>query len=191
MSQQTFFQVGGAREFHESETQQQEALCILRHRPLTKISFEQDWAKNGSRLAPAIDALRNGWGFEIIGNGSTRNPYQLVHPNQSPAMVMATRRIKDLYYESEHWHKIREQRWQHDNYRCVLCVASCRGAIQCHHIRYRLFSESLDELMTVCDHHHNMIHENSFLSFPKGVDLWIAERLLGIVAYEFEGWLLP
>jgi hypothetical protein len=188
--QGTFFDVGGARAFHESETQQQEALLILRHRPLTKKSFEQDM-KNGSRLAPAIDALRNGWGFEIEGKGTTEKPYQLVSPRQSPTKVMTTDAIKDAYYETSHWVETRDRRYQHDNFRCVICVGSCRGSLRCHHITYNLFGESLNELMTVCEHHHSMIHDNCLLSFPKGVDLWIAERLLGLVAYPFEEWLLP
>jgi hypothetical protein len=191
MSQGMFFDTESVRAFHESESQQQEALAILRRRPLTKISFEQDWTKNGSRLAPAIDALRNGWGFEIEGYGTTKKPYQLSNPNQSPTKVMATKRIQELYYESPHWSHIRESRWQKDNYRCVLCVGSCRDSIRCHHVKYNLFGESLDEVMTVCERHHDMIHENCFLAFPKGVELWIAERLLGVVAYPFEEWLLP
>jgi hypothetical protein len=190
MSQGTFFEIGSPRDFHESQTQQEEALAILRHRPLTKVSFEQDM-KNGSRLAPAIDALRNGWGFEIIGKGTVKSPYQLTSPMQSPAKVLTTDAIKDAYYETNHWASIRDKRFQHDNFRCVICVGSCRDSIACHHITYNLFGESLNELMTVCDYHHRMIHDNSLLSFPKGVELWIAERLLGVVAYSFPEWLLP
>jgi hypothetical protein len=190
MSQGTFFEIESARDFHESQTQQEEALLILRHRPLTKVSFEQD-TKNGSRLAPAIDALRNGWGFEIIGKGTDKSPYQLATPNQSPTKVMTTDAIKDAYYETSHWEKTRDSRYRHDNFRCVICVNSCRDSLRCHHITYNLFGESLDELMTVCERHHDMIHDNCLLSFPKGVDLWIAERLLGVVAYPFPGWLLP
>jgi hypothetical protein len=194
MGQGLFFDIGGARAFHESETQQQEALAILRVRKLTKVSFEQDWQKNGSRLAPAIDILRNGWGFDIAGTGKTKDPYWLLNPNQSPTKVRTTEHIKDLYRASEHWASIREQRFQHDNYRCVLCVGSCRDELQCHHITYNLFAEKLDELMTVCRYHHELIHDPSRgcrLSFPIGVDTHVAERLLGLVAYPFEEWLLP
>lgn len=191
MSQGTFFEVAGARGHHESETQQQEALQILRHRKLTKVSFEQDWKKDGSRLAPAIDILRNGWGFDIAGTGTTKDPYWMLDLNQSPTMVRTTDRLKELYWESQHWIDLRERRWQHDNYRCVLCVGSCRDEIQCHHICYNLFGEKLDELMTVCKFHHELIHESCRLKFPTGVGLYVAERLLGVVAYPFEEWLLP
>jgi hypothetical protein len=186
-----FFDVGTAREFHESESQQQEALSILRHRKLTKESFERDWRKDGSRLAPAINILRKGWGFDIGGNGTKKDPYWLQDPNQSPTRVRTTEQIKSLYYDSSHWLDIRERRFQNDNYRCVACVESCKDAIQCHHFKYKLFSERLNELITVCDSCHEMMHEDSRLTFPIGVDLWVAERLLGVVSYPFEEWLLP
>lgn len=191
MSHGYLFEVESARAFHESETKQQEALAILRHRKLTKLSFERDIAKDGCRLAPSIDILRNGWGFEIAGTGTKDDPYWLLNPKQSPARVKTTEQIKNLYYECDHWVSIRERRWQHDNYRCVLCVESCREVIQCHHVTYNLWNERLDELMTVCESHHKMIHDACFLKFPTGVETWIAERLLGVVAYPFEEWLLP
>jgi hypothetical protein len=191
MSQGTFFEIESARAFQESETKQQEALSILRHRKLTKLSFERDWSKDGCRLAPAIDILRNGWGFEIAGNGSKDDPYWLLNPDQSPAKVRTTSQLKDLYWECDHWAKIRDRRWQHDNFRCVLCVASCRDSIRCHHVVYNLFNETLDQVMTVCEFHHKMIHAACFLKFPTGIETWIAERLLGVIAYPFEEWLLP
>lgn len=190
-SQGFFFETGIARKFHESKSQQQEALAILRRRKLTKRSFEQDWMKNGCRLAPAIDILRNGWGFSIEGTGSSKNPYWLLDPNQSPTKVRATDEIKNAYYESEHWVSMRDKRFQHDNYRCVMCVGSCRDEIQCHHALYNLYHEKLDELITVCRYHHELIHSGGYIKFPTGIDLCIAERLLGVVAYPFEEWLLP
>ena len=189
VTQGFLFETGSARAFHESESQQQEALKILRHRKLTKLSFERDFA-NGSRLAPAIDVLRNGWGFNIAGAGTTKDPYWMINPKQSPTKVR-DRKIQPLYYDSGHWCEIREKRFKNDNYRCVFCVASCRDSIQCHHIRYDLFNEKLDEVVTVCEYHHGVIHEHSAIGFPIGVDLWIAERLLEVVAYPFEEWLLP
>jgi hypothetical protein len=188
MTQWTFFELGGAREFHECETNQQEALAILRRRPLTKVSFELD--RQGARLAPAINILRKGWGFEIDGDGSRKHPYRLLDKNQSPSMVHTTEGIKNAYYATEHWVKIREQRFEHDHHRCVICVGPCHDENFCHHIKYNLFNESLDELMTVCESHHLMIHDNCLLKFPTGVSLPIAERLLNVVAYPFEDWLL-
>lgn len=184
------FDIGvGAREHNESESQQQEALKILRCRKLTKVSFERDWP--GSRLAPAIDILRNGWGFEIAGAGTKDDPYWLMNPNQSPAKVRTTKAIQEAYYDSEHWSVKRAERYRLDNHRCVLCVGSCVDSLECHHIRYELFNERLDELMTVCAFHHKLIHDSCLLKFPTGVDTWIAERLMGVVAYPFEEWLLP
>lgn len=189
--QHTLFDTGPARAFHESETQQQEALAILRHRKLTKVSFERDWKHDGSRLAPAIHILRNGWGFEIHGNGSTRDPYWLIDPFQSPARVKRTDELQAMYYETDHWKEVRERRWMHDNYRCVQCVESCKEAIQCHHITYRLFAERLDELQTLCITHHKMLHAACKLAFPQGFEVWQAERLLEVAAYPFPEWLLP
>lgn len=193
-SQNMLFDVGSSREFHESQSQQQEALKILRHRKLTKVSFEIDWP--GSRLAPAIDILRNGWGFEIFGHGTKQDPYWLANPNQSPSKVYVPEKseLKNAYYDSEHWSFTRTRRYEFDNYRCVLCVGSCADEIECHHITYNLFAEKQDELMTVCKYHHSLIHDPKFgckLKFPTGVETWVVERLLGVVAYPFEQWLLP
>jgi hypothetical protein len=189
--QGVFFDVGSARDFNESDSQQQEALRILRVRKLTKVSFERDWTKDGSRLAPAIDILRNGWGFEIAGDGSIKNPYWLLDPKQSPTKVRTTKAMQDAYYDSEHWELTRTKRYEFDGYRCVLCVAPCHSELECHHFRYNLFAEAIDDLVTVCAEHHKMIHNNCKLKFPTGIDLWVAERLLGVVAYPFEEWLLP
>lgn len=180
------------RDFHESQSQCEEALKVLRCRPLTKKSFEQDWHKNGCRLAPAIEVLRNGWGFEIAGKGTVRDPYFLLDRKQWPTRVLATECMKEAYYNSQHWTDCRERRWEHDKYRCVLCVSGCYEEIQCHHVTYRhLFSESLDELMTVCVSHHKLIHSASRLKFPTGVPVWVAERLLGVATFKFEEWLQP
>lgn len=181
----------GPRCFHESDSQQQEALGILRHRKLTKVSFEKDWTKNGSRLAPAIDILRNGWGFEIAGTGTVKDPYWMLTPNQWPSKVRVSEGLKEAYYNTQHWHNLREQRYSIDAYRCVVCVKSCRDELACHHIRYNLFHESLEELMTVCREHHTMIHEHSLLKFPTGISIDHAERLLGGKEYPFPKWLLP
>lgn len=187
------FDIGrSARAFHECKSNQQEALQILRVRKLTKASFERD--RPGARLAPAIDVLRNGWGFDIAGEGSVDDPYWMLSPTQSPAKVQTTSAIKANYYASEHWKETRERRYRFDNYRCVLCVDSCREQLQCHHITYNLFNEQLDELLTVCARHHELIHDSKVgcrLAFPIGVETWIAERLLGHITYPFEDWLLP
>lgn len=190
MDGNTLFYIGSPREFHESESQQQEALKILRFRPLTKGGFESDWP--GSRLAPAIDILRNGWGFDIAGKGKKKDPYRLIDRQQSPTKVRCTKSIQDAYYETEHWLDIRELRYQQDNYRCVACTSTCHDSLECHHLTYsRLFGERLDDLITLCSTHHKLIHEESLMKFPTGVDLWIAERLLGVATYTFDDWLLP
>jgi len=183
------FEKETARGFHESDTQQQEALKILRHRKLTKLSFERDWP--GGRLAPAIDILRNGWGFDIAGSGTVKDPYWMLNRGQWPQKVRVSEQLKQSYYETVHWQTVRESRFQVDNFRCVLCVSSCQSELQCHHLRYNLFNEQLHELMTVCTVHHEMIHDSCLLKFPTGMDINHAERLLGGIEYPFEKWLLP
>jgi hypothetical protein len=105
--------------------------------------------------------------------------------------VRVSEGLKVAYYDTQHWQEIREQRFKVDNYRCVACVDSCRDELQCHHFAYNIFNEQLDELLTVCRKHHEMIHENCLLKFPTGISLDHAERLLGGKEYPFEKWLLP
>jgi len=135
MEQDLLFDIGTAREAFECESQQQEALAILRTRSLTKKSFELD---SGKRLAPAIDMLRNGWGFVIEGTGASTDPYQLTNPKQWPQKVKTTEQLKQLYYDSEHWAAVRKQRFEFDDYRCVCCIGLSIGEIQCHHVAYNL-----------------------------------------------------
>lgn len=180
------------RDFNESRTQCESALRCLRAGPLTKLRFEQAIHKySGCRLAPAIDILKNGWGFDITGTGTRKNPYRLTDRQQWPMKVQCTDAMKDAYYETEHWVKIRQQRWEHDNYRCVICPGLCESELQCHHICYSLFDEHLGELITVCKDAHELIHDNCRLKFPTGVCVSHAEILLGVVQYAFEDWLKP
>lgn len=179
-----------ARAYHESQSNVEDALRCLRKHDLAKVGWEN--RNPGARLAPAIEILRNGYGFQIAGNGSVKKPYRLVDPKQWPTKVRTTDEIESAYYESEHWkgeNGVRSQRWEYDGYKCVLCTGKNDEPIQCHHIVYNLFSESLDELMTVCEWHHKLIHENSRIGFPIGVSLSIADRLVGY--HEFEEWLKP
>lgn len=186
------FDIGvSARAHHESETQQQLALSILRHRELTKVSFERD-CKDGSRLAPAIEMLRNAWGFEIEGSGTTKNPYWMPNRRQYPSKVKVTEQMKDAYYQREEWQRASKQRKEFDNYRCVICTGACQSELHVHHLTYDfLFNERLDCLITVCSLHHKMIHDNSLLRFPNGIKEEYAAILLGVASYEFPGWLLP
>lgn len=183
-----FGEIGDARRFHECDSQQEAALNWLRRQDLPKVSFEKQHP--GARLAPSILRLRKAWGFTIVGDGSVRNPYKLPNRSEWPSMVEVTDKMKEAYYASEHWQKTRRRRLEHDKYMCVMCTAP-EPATCVHHVKYDLFNESIDDLISLCDHHHEMVHDNSLIAFPMGVDVSIAERLLGVASYKFEEWLLP
>lgn len=176
-----------AREYHESKTQCGQVLSLLRRTPVTKTGWEN--RNPGGRIAPSIDILRNGYGFEIGGSGTAKEPYFLLDRRQWPTKVYTTKEIKLAYYETDHWAEIRSSRYEHDGYKCVACLGDNGQELVCHHIVYNLFEESLDEVVTVCKFHHQLIHDNSYLSFPRGVSLAIADRLVGY--HEFEEWLKP
>jgi hypothetical protein len=177
-----------ARAFHECKNHQQAALRWLRSQELPKVAYEQQHL--GTRLAPVIERLRNGWGFEILGDGSMKKPYVMPDREQYPTRVEVTADMELAYYNSEHWQTTRRKRLEQDKFSCVLCTC-VEPAKEIHHVTYNLFNESIDELISVCVYHHKMIHENSRIGFPIGVDVSIAEKLLGVPAYTFEEWLLP
>ena len=190
-SQSVLFEVASyssPRAFHECKTHQQSALRWLRSQDLPKVAYEQQHV--GTRLAPVIDKLRNGWGFEILGDGSIKKPYTMPFREQYPTKVEVTETMQAAYYASSHWHTARRKRLELDKYSCVMCEQVGPASVV-HHAKYELFNESTDELISLCDRHHTMIHENSRIGFPIGVDVSIAEKLLEVSSYSFEDWLLP
>lgn len=189
--QNALFETGGfssARAFHECTEHQVSALRWLRSQRLPKVAYEKQ--HKGARLAPAIEVLRNGWGFDIFGDGSIDNPYFLADKGQYPSRVRVTTQMESAYYASEHWAAMRTKRFEFDKYSCVLCTVA-EPAFCVHHVKYELFNESLDHLVSVCERHHQMIHDNSRIGFPIGCDVSIAEKLLGVASYSFPDWLLP
>jgi len=126
----------------------------------------------------------------IQGDGSIKKPYAMMDSRQYPTKVEVTSEMKASYYASNHWSATRRKRLEHDKYTCVMCV-NVEPATVVHHATYNLFNESIDELVSLCEQHHDMIHDNSRIGFPIGVDVSVAEKLLCIPSYEFEDWLLP
>ncbi len=161
------------------------ALALLRVGPLTKLQYE-DMAC-GSRLAPAIDCLRNHHGFDVGGDGSVKNPHSLVDRWSWPSLVKTSIEHKEAYYASNHWKSIRAERWERDGYQCVLCGSS--DDLQCHHVAYRLFAEPMEHLMTVCDDCHGTVHGNSAMAFPPGICVEHVETL-GLTPH-FPEWTRP
>lgn len=174
-----------ARAYHERDAAVKEVIVTLRRRDLPKYEFERRHL--GSRLAPTIDILRNAWGFQIDGDGSKENPYRLRNRTMGPTRVRVTPGLKSAYYDSDHWKETRELRLCRDNYCCIQC--NNPDDLQVHHLRYRLFEEQLDELQTLCRFHHEMVHENSRLSFPSGMAIDKA-RMLG-AGVDIPEWLWP
>ena len=174
------------RAYHESRTNQAEALRRFRDGQ-TIADFQWRRLFPGSRIAPVVDKLRNGHGFDIAGNGSADEPYYMTQPNQAVSRVEVTDAIKKGYYETEHWHETRRQRMDRDNRECVLCGVVDDLCV--HHVIYNLFAESMRELMTVCHDCHETIHKDSRLKFPPGVSVTHA-NLIG-VPYVIEPWLQP
>ena len=175
-----------ARKHHEKVEHRREALRILRTgRELTKWEWEQRF--RGSRLAPTILMLRTAHGFLIEGHGTVTAPYVMPDPLQLPGLVEVTDPIKQGYYDTDHWHQLRQRRRNMDNDACVHCGYD--DELQVHHAIYNLFAERLSDLITVCEECHEKIHKQSYLKFPSGISIQHA-NLIG-VRYEFADWLLP
>jgi uncharacterized protein YlaI len=176
-----------ARTFHERDEAQATVLWRLRDRThLTKVQYERE-AKNGSRLAPIIEQLRNAHGFAIAGDGSVKSPYHLDDVRQCPKLARVTPDMKAAYYGLPHWLNVRRSRLERDGRMCVLCDSV--SDLRCHHVTYEhLFAEPLRDLMTVCDSCHDRLHAHCRLKFPSGVSVqyahWIGWK-------GFERWLLP
>lgn len=62
------------------------------------------------------------------------------------------------YIASPQWKEKRYERLQYDGYRCRLCGAT--NYLTVHHITYRhLGDEKMRDLITLCQHCHERIHE--------------------------------
>ena len=87
---------------------------------------------------------------------------------------------KKKFYRSSNWETIRQQALKRDNYECQLCKAEGKVHIDSikehgkrkeiklnvHHIKeiehHPELSLDLDNLQTICLHHHNVIHDRVF-----------------------------
>jgi len=181
-----------ARGFHEAKNKQMQVLRLLRQGPLNSYTYQK--FKRGSRLAPVIHVLKDRYGFIIAGDGKIEDPYRLLDPYQLPVLVSVSEEMKVAYYASSHWRGLSNRRKEFDGNRCVLCLAGegdlfSEVVLQVHHIRYQLFSEQIEDLMTVCRDCHEVIHDNSRLKFPGGMKVEHVERL-GFKP-QWDSWLLP
>lgn len=62
------------------------------------------------------------------------------------------------YLQSDHWQDLRSQALRRDGYRCVKCGYT--KTLQVHHLRYRYspYASLLEDLMTLCDECHGLVH---------------------------------
>jgi len=188
-----------ARAHHERKEALQLILSHLRMGvPIEKVEFRKAHNLEKSRVAPGIDVLRNGYGFGIIGDGSEKDPYKLVNKAQPPSLYPTNKKIKNAYYNSEHWQEIRKKRLAMDGYACRQC--NRKNNLRCHHGNYwedpltrekvNLFCEDIElDLITLCGFCHDRLHINSKLAFPKGLPVQIV-NMLGFSS-DFEEWLIP
>jgi len=100
-------------------------------------------------------------------------------------LVEVTEEMQAAYYITEHWKLKRNQRMSHDDFRCCHCRS--RESLQVHHWLYELFTEAIEDLVTLCDGCHERIHQYDCvkLHFPKYVTAEIAERITGKSAMKF------
>lgn len=176
-----------ARKFHERDEAQANVLTTLRcGEPIYKKSYEAS-VKNGSRLAPVIEQLRNAHGFSISGDGTVEKPYKLTDSRERPSLARVTPEMHAAYYWLPHWAKVKHDRASRDGHRCVLCWSV--DELRCHHVSYaNIFNEPLEDLLTLCDGCHGRVHKDCRLKFPSGVPVQFA-HWLGWKG--FETWLLP
>jgi len=173
-----------ARKFHESEAQQREVLAHLR---AGESIAKFEWEDGGKRLAPAVEQLRNAYGFVISGCGTSKKPYRMDDVRQRPSKAHVTDEMKAAYYCLPHWQSARADRLSMDSFRCVCCHSA--DLLQCHHLTYkRLFAERITDLLTLCSDCHRSVHKSCRLKFPSGVQVTYAAQLGWRT---FDAWLLP
>lgn len=65
---------------------------------------------------------------------------------------------KAIYLSSPEWQTKRQAVLQRDNYCCQVCNSTIN--LQVHHIRYNsLGDEPLEDLVTLCEKHHQQLHD--------------------------------
>lgn len=97
--------------------------------------------------------------------------------------VQVTPSMKEAYYISGHWERVRTARFRFDDFACTRCKTN--ENLEAHHWEYDLFRERLGMLQTFChDCHQNYIHpvlSGSSVHFPRFVSQGVGERLQELV----------
>ncbi len=136
-----------------------------------------DLIKVTHRFSACINNLRDrGWQIRVDKQDDGTSMHTLV---AYVPVAEVTEAMQEAYYQTQHWKLKRNERMQHDEYRCCHCRS--RELLQVHHWVYELFAESLEDLVTLCDKCHGRIHEYDCvkLHFPKYVTPEVAQRMTG------------
>jgi hypothetical protein len=84
---------------------------------------------------------------------------------------------REGYYSSRHWRRMRQLRLSFDGVKCCRCHNPDAAELQVHHWEYNLFNEKLEDLMTLCDGCHGVIHDLTPIHFPRSVTIDIFRQL--------------
>lgn len=77
---------------------------------------------------------------------------------QDDILLSLFKNNKSQYMKSEMWQSKRLEVLRRDNHKCVVC--NKKDNLDIHHISYEnVGNESLDDLVTVCRKHHQLIHD--------------------------------
>jgi len=75
------------------------------------------------------------------------------------------------YLLSDEWKAKREIVLKRDKYKCRACGSTKK--LNVHHLTYKnIFNENPKELLTLCEHHHRLIHER--YTVKERIQLFIA-----------------
>lgn len=145
-------------------------LALLESRPRTTL----DLHSVGPRPAAYVRQLRV-MGYRI--STEKQDGIALYTLIGKVEMVEVTDELKAAYYTTPHWKEKRLERMRFDGFECKCCTA--KSNLQVHHWCYDLFSESICDLLTVCDDCHTRIHsyENVHCHFPKSIEPWVYDRI--------------
>ena len=78
--------------------------------------------------------------------------------NQWRADQFMSAEEKQQYLQSAEWYELRTLVFARDNYTCQSCGS--KQSLNCHHIVYdRLGNENLEDLTTLCENCHTLLHK--------------------------------
>lgn len=165
----------GAEEAARDDTCGQLVLRRLRQGPATTIELTE---VAGHRFSCGIHQLTSREGY-IIDRSQHDGGGWLYTLRGQRDLVPVTESMKQAYYHTEHWLKLRARRIEFDKYRCCRCRDG--RPLVVHHWVYDLFAEDLGDLETYCAECHDWLHSLNGVrvTFPKLVTQEVALRLKG------------